>query len=233
VTSPAAPPFQIVVLLTLVCSPVEVPWNRGSGELATCQRDFWPMPTVRKKPATLVAGRPLFRAADAGPPWATPQIVHFSIALLLSALMRAAWHAITPVMALCSLIGFGGVVYMAVAGIRLGKQKTYGPDRDDRVFHFLLPLLACLVLALSAVATYLRVDGALFGIAAPTLLLVFIVYTTAGTAFLIWPSSEGPISRSKTMSQTTGLRGRSLVASNGHPPGFFSLPAPDASPPET
>lgn len=123
---------------------------------------------------TLVAGRPLFRAADAGPAWATPQIVHFSVALLLSALMRAAWHAITPVMALCGLIGFGGVVYMAIVGIRLRKQRTYGPDREDWVFHFLLPLLAYLVLALSAAATFLRVDRALFGIAAPTLLLVFI-----------------------------------------------------------
>lgn len=123
---------------------------------------------------TLAAERPQLRAAEAGPAFATPTIVHFSIALLLSALMRAPWHVITPAIVLWGLIGFVGVVYMAIVGIRMRKQKAYGPDFEDWVFHFLAPMFAYTVVALSAVAAFPGGSGALFGVGGPTLLLLFV-----------------------------------------------------------
>src|SRR5216117_3642596 len=46
---------------------------------------------------TLVAERPVPGAAAAGAAFATPTIVHFGTALLLSAVLRAPWHAVTLV----------------------------------------------------------------------------------------------------------------------------------------
>jgi len=45
---------------------------------------------------TLIAERPPLRAAEAGAAFATPTIVHFGTALLLSALLRAPWQSIIP-----------------------------------------------------------------------------------------------------------------------------------------
>ena len=44
---------------------------------------------------TLIAERPRVRAAEAGAAFATPTIVHFSAVLLLAALLRAPWPAIS------------------------------------------------------------------------------------------------------------------------------------------
>src|SRR2546426_11591171 len=49
---------------------------------------------------TLIAERPPLRAAEAGAAFATPTIVHLGAVLLLAALLRAPWHAITPIAAL-------------------------------------------------------------------------------------------------------------------------------------
>jgi hypothetical protein len=45
---------------------------------------------------TLVAARPSLRAAEAGAAFTTPTIIHFSTALLLSALLRVPWQSIIP-----------------------------------------------------------------------------------------------------------------------------------------
>src|SRR6266571_2136245 len=57
---------------------------------------------------TLIAERPPLRAADAGAAFATPTIVHFGTALLLSAILRAPWQAVTPVAALWGVVGIRG-----------------------------------------------------------------------------------------------------------------------------
>jgi hypothetical protein len=46
---------------------------------------------------TLIAERPPLRAEEAGAAFGTPTVVHFGAALLLSAVLSAPWHAITPV----------------------------------------------------------------------------------------------------------------------------------------
>lgn len=58
----------------------------------------------------LIAERPPIRAAEAGAAFATPTIVHLSAALLLSAILRAPWKAITIPSVLWGLMGLSGVV---------------------------------------------------------------------------------------------------------------------------
>src|SRR5438270_3361348 len=57
---------------------------------------------------TLLAEKPSPRMAEAGAAFSTPTIIHFSAALLLSALVRVPWPSIVPAAALWAIIGFGG-----------------------------------------------------------------------------------------------------------------------------
>ena len=123
---------------------------------------------------TLLAERPPLRAAEAGAAFATPTVVHLAAVLLLAAVLRAPWHAITTVAALWGFIGFGGVVYAAVVSRRMRLQTTYRPELEDWLFHAVLPVVGYALLALSAWAALSHVREALFAVAASALLLLFI-----------------------------------------------------------
>src|ERR1700685_4091364 len=74
---------------------------------------------------TLVAQRPPIRAAEAGAAFATPTIVHFGTALLLSALSRAPFESITSASGLWGLIGVSGLLYTVIVGRRMRSQTVY------------------------------------------------------------------------------------------------------------
>ena len=123
---------------------------------------------------TLIAERPPLRAAEAGAAFATPTIVHFSAALLLSAVLRAPWQAITPGAVVWGLAGLSGVAYAVIVARRMRVQTTHQPDFEDWLFHALLPLAAYGMLVLSAFAAPSHTREALFGVGAAVLLLLFI-----------------------------------------------------------
>ena len=60
----------------------------------------------------LIAERFPPRAAEAGPAFATPTIVHFGAVLLLSAVQSAPWQEVTFVSAILGLMGLSGVAYI-------------------------------------------------------------------------------------------------------------------------
>ena len=123
---------------------------------------------------TLIAERPPIRAAEAGAAFATPTIVHFGAALLLSALVRAPWQTITPAAALWGLIGLSGIAYTAIVARRMRVQTTYRPEFEDWLFHVLLPFAAYAMLAISTYAALSHAHEALFGVGAAVLVLLFI-----------------------------------------------------------
>jgi hypothetical protein len=123
---------------------------------------------------TLIAERPPLRAAEAGAAFATPTIVHFGAALLLSALLRAPWPTVTLATALCGIIGFGGAVYAVIIARRLRNQAVYQPEFEDWLFHVVLPFAAYVILALSPFAALSYARVALFVVAGAALLLLFI-----------------------------------------------------------
>ena len=123
---------------------------------------------------TLIAERPPLRAAEASSAFGTPTIVNFSAVLLLSALLRAPWHAITPVAALWGLTGFSGVAYILIIARRMRKQRAYQPDLEDWLFFVWLPLAAYAMLSISAFAAISHTREALFCIGACALFLLFI-----------------------------------------------------------
>ena len=122
---------------------------------------------------TLIAERPPVRSPAAGAAFATPTVMHFSSVLLLSAVLRAPWASITPVAALWGLLGVAGTAYSVIVGRRVRLQTVYRPVLEDWSFHVLLPLAAYAMLALCAFAALFHSRGALFGVGAASLLLLF------------------------------------------------------------
>ena len=124
---------------------------------------------------TLVAARPPIRAVKAGAAtFATPTVIHFGTALLLSALSRIPFESIVPAAALWGLIGLCGVAYALVVARRMRRQTFYQPEFEDWLFHAILPLTAYAILAMSAFAIPSRTREALFGVGGAALLLLFI-----------------------------------------------------------
>ena len=123
----------------------------------------------------LIAGAPANRTsvqtADA---FGTPTIVHFGAVLLLSGIMTAPWHGIGAPAFLLALFGLIGLVYVIIVARRARRQTDYTPVFEDWLFHVLLPAAGYGTWASAALAMPARTDQALFGIAAVSLLLLFI-----------------------------------------------------------
>jgi hypothetical protein len=98
---------------------------------------------------TLIAERPPVGAADAGAAFGSPTIVHFGVALFLSAMLHAPWQTITIAAALWGLLGLAGVAYTMIVSRRMRKQAAYRPVFEDWLFHVGLPLAAYATLAVT------------------------------------------------------------------------------------
>src|SRR4051794_39899126 len=123
---------------------------------------------------TLLADKPQLASPEAGAAFATPNVVHFSAALLLSALMRVPWHSLASAAEAWGLVGLAGVVYVVIVIRRMRSQRTYQPDWEDWTYHVMLPLLTYALLLGSALAAKSHEEDALIGVAAAALLQLFI-----------------------------------------------------------
>ena len=123
----------------------------------------------------LIADLPIQGGEDTINAFATPTIIHFGTVLLLSALVAAPWHGIAAPLILCGTCGVMGFAYVIVVSVRAHRQTDYKPVFEDWLFHVLLPAVAYGVLAASThAARESYAEQALFGVAASTLLLLFI-----------------------------------------------------------
>ena len=124
---------------------------------------------------TLIAELPAVRDVErAGHAFATPTVVHFGTVLLLSAIVSAPWHGMVVPALAWGIVGLVGVLYSIIVRRRMRTQTAYKPVLEDWLFHFLLPIASYATLAVSAYAARSRVGGALFGVGAAALLLLFI-----------------------------------------------------------
>ncbi|HVO11784.1 MAG TPA: hypothetical protein VMX54_13685 [Vicinamibacteria bacterium] len=120
---------------------------------------------------TLIAGM-RHRAEEAVSAFATPTVVHFAAALLVSAIMSAPWPALAQADVALAACGLGGLAY-AVAVIRRARRQTdYRPVWEDWLWYAVLPCGAYLALSMSAL--FLRSAAALYVIAASALSLLLI-----------------------------------------------------------
>lgn len=122
---------------------------------------------------TLIADTPV-ASAQAGSAFATPTIMHFAAALLLSAGLSAPWPGSGAAALFLGLVGLGGLGYSGIVCRRMRAQTSYRPDYEDWAFHAVLPIVAYALLTSSAYAAGAHVREAPFGVATAVLVLLFI-----------------------------------------------------------
>lgn len=104
----------------------------------------------------------------------TPTVVHFGLALLVSAALCAPWPAYGGIRAALGTLGAGALLYSAVVLRRALRQRTYKPELEDWVWHMLLPPAAYAAILAAALLLHRGAVGALFTLGAATLLLLCI-----------------------------------------------------------
>lgn len=111
--------------------------------------------------------------------WGSPTIVHFSVVLLLSAVLAAPWDSLTGPRMGVVLIGAAGLLYGAVVVQRARRQTGYVPVLEDWIFHIVLPFVAYLSLFVAGVRMDASPAAMLFVVAAVSLLLLYIAIHNA------------------------------------------------------
>ena len=123
---------------------------------------------------TLVAGLPERPPAITIRAFASPTVVHFVSAVVLSAVMTIPWRStIAPALVLVAG-GLGGVAYASVVIQRIRHQTSYTPVWQDWLWYAVLPSAAYAVLALAAATLRMDPPLASVGIAAAALGLLLI-----------------------------------------------------------
>jgi hypothetical protein len=106
--------------------------------------------------------------------FATPTIVHFCAALLISSILSAPWHALSSAAIPIAITGAGGLVYTALIVRRMRRQTLYAMVFEDWLFHTGLPFLAYATVLSAGITFVTHTVDALFGVASASILLLFI-----------------------------------------------------------
>jgi|SRR6185312_6547199 len=122
---------------------------------------------------TLVAANPPKGVSEGSAAFSTPTVVHFSVVLFLSALVRIPWQSTQSAAIAWGILGLCGFAYTVAVVRRMHVQSVYKPVLEDWLFHALLPLAAYVALGTSAVTAQDYPHGALLGVGAAALLLLF------------------------------------------------------------
>lgn len=106
--------------------------------------------------------------------FASPNIVHFCIVLLLSAVLSAPWPNLIDAAWVLAPVGIGGLIYTSIVTLRARRQEGYEPVMEDWIFHIILPYLSYGMLLIGAAILTSNETVALFMFAAMALLLMFV-----------------------------------------------------------
>ena len=100
--------------------------------------------------------------------------MHFCAVLLISAILSAPWTSwASPAVAL-GLLGFAGAGYALIIARRARRQTGYVPVFEDWLTHVALPFVSYALTGVAALMLGRHATGALFVIAAMTLVLLFV-----------------------------------------------------------
>ncbi len=101
----------------------------------------------------------------------TPTVVHFSLALLISAVMSAPWAGYGSLRAALIVIGCSALVYSAIVVRRMRRQRVYVTTAYDWTWYFAMPAVAYVAILFAAVMLGAGTTS-YFMTAAATLLLI-------------------------------------------------------------
>jgi hypothetical protein len=99
---------------------------------------------------TLIADRRHLANRGSLSAFGTPTVVHFSGALIVSAIMSAPWPSLSLLRAAIGACGICGLAYGAVVIRRARQQTDYKPVWEDWLYYAALPWTAYAVLVLAA-----------------------------------------------------------------------------------
>jgi hypothetical protein len=123
---------------------------------------------------TLVANMRRRPPAESVAAFATPTVVHFTGALLISAIMSAPWRSLLSASVALAVCGVGGLAYTAVVIRRERRQTFYLPVWQDWLWYAVLPSGVYGSLGVAALFLRGRTADALFVIAADALGMLLI-----------------------------------------------------------
>jgi hypothetical protein len=104
----------------------------------------------------------------------TPSLIHFSCVLLMSAIAAAPWPSTQMPAMMWGITGVGGVAYTAFIAHSMRAQTDYKPVMEDWIFRAIAPAVVYLLLAIAAIAAFVQVKTALFGVGGTAVLLLFV-----------------------------------------------------------
>jgi len=118
------------------------------------------------------ANRVNFRGLKA---YVTPIIFHFGTVLALAAYLSMPHLGVLSLSVAFGLAGAAGLVYIAIIASSIGRvSPEYVPVSEDWIWNVVLPGIAYGVLSAIAFLIWRRPEQCMFGVAAVSLLLMFI-----------------------------------------------------------
>jgi hypothetical protein len=104
----------------------------------------------------------------------TPTVVHFCVALLISATLSAPWHELANAGLALGISGTAGLIYVAIIVRRARRQTSYTPVLEDWLWHAVLPFIAYAAIDVAAIELRANPEPALFVVATAAVLLVVV-----------------------------------------------------------
>jgi len=148
---------------------------------------------------TLVMDTRLPRSLDTVNAFATPNVLHFAVVFLLSAVLTAPWQGDRSPAHVLGAIALAGVVYVLIVLRRMRRQDGYKPVLEDWTWHLLLPMAAYAMLFVGAAGLSHDQEWSLFLIGAVALLLLFIGIHNAWdtVTYMVLNRNDGPPDKEK------------------------------------
>jgi hypothetical protein len=106
--------------------------------------------------------------------FSTPTVLHFSAALLVSAILNAPWRSLVGAAVVVGLVGLWGLVYVLRVMYLTRRLSAYNPDLEDWVAYTILPFVAYAAILTGATALPTVPVTALFALAGGVVLLIFV-----------------------------------------------------------
>lgn len=104
----------------------------------------------------------------------TPTVVHFCAVLLLAGVLSAPWQTFSSLSLLLGVLGLGLVLYLLIVLRRMRQVPHYQSTLEDWLWYMVLPLLANIILIVSAIMLSANPALALYMISAAMILLLFL-----------------------------------------------------------
>jgi hypothetical protein len=104
----------------------------------------------------------------------TPTVVHFTLALVVSAMLCVPWPGYGSLAAALGIVGAGALAYSGVVLRRARRQRSYVPVAEDWIWHVLLPAASYATVLLAAALLGRAAQAPQLMLGAATLLLLCI-----------------------------------------------------------